>query len=259
MTTHLFRAWDDVARRLARVHRLAVFTDFDGTLAPIRRRASEVRLDPEIRCALGRLAAHGHVIGIISGRSLEDLITRVGLPDLWYVGGHGFLVRAPNGRTITLLTRHQRREIADAARRLRAALRGTRGLTIEEKTSAVAVHYRSAPIASRRAAEGAVRRVMLDQRGLRVMHGKKVLELLPPGEITKAVAIRSILRVETRRRRHLFPFAIYLGDDVADERVFETWPGLSVAVGRRPRTAAQYYLRSPAEVGTLLDRLQEIH
>jgi len=31
--------------------------------------------------------------------------------------------------------------------------------------------------------------------------------------------------------------------------------GISVAVGKRPRTAARYFLRSPAEVRIFLERL----
>src|SRR3954470_12696710 len=67
---HLFDAWPDVARRLASADRLALFTDFDGTLPAIRRHASSVRLSIAVRARLAALARRGHLIGVISGRGL---------------------------------------------------------------------------------------------------------------------------------------------------------------------------------------------
>ena len=52
---------------------------------------------------------------------------------------------------------------------------------------------------------------------------------------------------------------MYLGDDVSDEQVFRRWAGVSVAVGRRSRTAAQYFVRSPAEVADCLERLDDLY
>jgi trehalose-6-phosphatase len=44
----------------------------------------------------------------------------------------------------------------------------------------------------------------------------------------------------------------YLGDDSTDERVFSQMEGISIVVGRRRRSAADFFLKSPAEVGKFL-------
>ena len=149
-----------------------------------------------------------------------------------------------------------RRQIARVARRLRRRLRGLPGVTVESKVAVLAVHYRGAPPGSRRAVADAVRVAVNGDPTLRLLTGKKVLEVMPAGPIDKARAVRFILRWQRRRARHVRWLPIYVGDDVADERVFATWRGLSILVGRRAGTAARYFVRSPDEVWRLLKRLE---
>src|SRR5262252_747691 len=115
---HLFDAWPDVARRLASADRLALFTDFDGTLTAIRRHANSVRLSTAMRTQLAALARRGHLVGVVSGRGLEDVRTRVGVPGLWYVGAHGFVIRTPDRHTVVLANEAQQRLIARIGRRI---------------------------------------------------------------------------------------------------------------------------------------------
>ena len=56
-------------------------------------------------------------------------------------------------------------------------------------------------------------------------------------------------------------FAVYAGDDVADEPAFievgaRSEDALTLRVGRPRLTAAQYYLRSPREMWELLRRME---
>ncbi|HUL74941.1 MAG TPA: trehalose-phosphatase [Vicinamibacterales bacterium] len=254
MRPNALDAWPDLVPRLARFRRLAVFVDFDGTLAPIRARASAVRLSRRARRVLAALAARGHVVGIISGRAINDLRRRVGLTGLWYVGDHGFLLESPRGRRLQLVRHRERAAVVRATRTLRASLRGVSGVTIEPKDAGVAVHYRNAPAPSRLVAARVARQLGRAANGLRVMAGKCVWELVPIGTVDKALAVRLILQSERRRRGGaLLP--IYIGDDTADERVFSTQARVSIAVGPRPSAAARYRLRSPAEVCRWLERL----
>jgi trehalose-phosphatase len=255
---HLLAAWPAVERRLRRAERLVIFTDFDGTLTPIRRRAADVRLSPAVRKLLTDLVGHGHLVGVISGRALEDLRARVGVRGLWYVGGHGFLLCAPDLHRVVLVNHRQRGQITRVTRRLRAALRSDPGITIDHKIAAIAVHYRNASKTGRLAASRLVRRVVADEPGLRLMRGKKVWELVPTTDVDKATAVRFILGCESRQAPGKRRVAIYVGDDVADERVFARWRGISVLVGRRSNTAAKYYVRSPADVREFLIRLKGV-
>lgn len=144
MTDHLFSAWALVARRVKRGSRLAVFTDFDGTLAPIRQRASTARLSARVRRALERLTADGHLVAVISGRPLEDLETRVGIAGVWYAGSHGYYLRAPDGSQMSLLRHDERRLIVRVTHRLTMNLGHLPGIVVEPKPGAIAVHYRAA-------------------------------------------------------------------------------------------------------------------
>jgi trehalose-phosphatase len=70
MTGRLAADWPRLARRLRRAHRVAVLTDFDGTLAPIQHRPDTVKLSHRVRRALAELHARGHVVGIVRGRRI---------------------------------------------------------------------------------------------------------------------------------------------------------------------------------------------
>jgi alpha,alpha-trehalase len=259
MTRHLLTAWSTVAWPAADRARLAVFTDFDGTLAPIRRRAAQARLSPRVRRALERLTAGGHLVAVLSGRPLADLQTRVGMAGVWYAGSHGYFLRAPDGAELSLLRPDERRRIIRVTRRLAVALDSMPGVHLEAKPGAVAIHYRAATPAVRQQVGAAVHRVLAALPGLRLWPGRRVWEVLPSGAVDKYLATRFILRAARHRDPRPVVNPMYLGDDVSDERVFGRWAGVSVAVGRRSRTAARYFLESPTEVAECLERLDDLY
>jgi trehalose 6-phosphate phosphatase len=256
---HLPAAWPDIVRAAGPAVRLALFIDFDGTLTRIQRSHSTVRLSARVRRVLGSLVASGHLVGIVSGRTLADIEARVGVRRAWYVGDQGFLLKAPTSHTVVLASAAQRARIARVAGALRARLDGTRGISIEAKVATLTVHYRGASRASRMKA----RRVVLDlvggASGLRLMPGKRVWEVLPAAPVGKARAVSFILRLARAVAPGTRWLPIYIGDDIADEQVFKGWRGVSVAVGRRHHTAARYYVWSPAEVRTALESLADTY
>ena len=252
MTGRLAADWPHHARRQTRADRVAVLTDFDGTLAPIQDHPDNVRLSDRVRRALDQLRDRGHVVGIVSGRRIDDLRRRVGLSGLWYAGNHGFFMRSPRGTSLTLLHENEHSDVSRLARALARSLRSVPGVRLEVKPASVAVHYRGAPPASHRAATRAAYRVA-QAAGVRLLAGKCVWELLPRAPVDKAVAVRTILDLERRRPgRNLA--AVFIGDDMTDEPVFSLPLTLPVCVGRR-QTAARYRLRSPADVVRLLERI----
>ena len=94
--------------------------------------------------ALGSLAALSPVV-VISGRDVADIRERVGIPEVWYAGNHGFELLEPDGS-------HHEHEgaaaavpvLADAADELRDILADIPGLHLVHKRFAVAVHYPAA-------------------------------------------------------------------------------------------------------------------
>jgi trehalose-phosphatase len=246
---HLFRVWEKVVRRLAHPERVALFTDFDGTLAPICSRPSDARMLAGTRPLLAACAKQVALTGVVSGRRLLDVRRRVGVSGAWYAGVHGYALVSPRNRRFLLLNRVERERIAYVASRLSQALSGLNGIRVEHKEAAVAVHYRGASIASRHTAGRLVRSLSAESPDLRLMLGRKVWEFLPAGEVNKASAIRFILQRERLRRA-----LVFLGDDVTDETVFREMRGVMVLVGKRRHTAARYWLRSPSEVRQFLER-----
>jgi alpha,alpha-trehalase len=235
--------------------------DYDGTL-------SEIVSDPEAATlvngaaeALEHMAAHCPV-AILSGRDLADIRKRVGLPGIWYAGSHGFELIGPDG------TYHQHDEAVAAIPALEAAaaelredlepnrLGSIRGARVEHKRFAVAVHYRN--VAAERVAEVVAAAHRCGRRhGLRVTHGRKVVELWPDVDWGKGDALYWIGgRIHQSRR--VVP--IYIGDDLTDEEVFDAirYTGIGIVVRHdedagRP-TAAQFTLRDPGDVCRFLHR-----
>lgn len=254
---HLLAAWPWIRPRLARPRSVALFTDFDGTLIRIARRHTGGRLRRRVRELLGGIARTGALVGVVSGRRLEDVRKRVALREIWYAGVHGFFLCGPANRRVTHLNRKDRKRIARVHRRLRRGLRGLPGIALEPKAATVAVHYRGASRRNAIVARSLVERICAGEPGLHLLEGKKIWEFFPGGAVDKWTAIEFILRRERQRNPAAGRVLIYLGDDATDERVFRRMRGISVAVGRRQRTAARYFLRSPAEVRRFLEALKE--
>jgi trehalose 6-phosphate phosphatase len=254
---HLLTAWPEIKRRLPRSSEVAFFTDFDGTLVPIRPRPEGVHFPAEARRVLASISRRAGVTGVVSGRELGDLRRQVQVPGLWYVGAHGFFLRGPNHRQIALLDPQERRRISALTRRVKRRMAGVEGLRLEAKGASVAVHYRRAGRAARESVRAMLSELLRPADGFHLMAGKCVWEILPNSHVDKATALEFILRRERGSRWRARTRVFYLGDDVTDERVFVKLKGVTVAVGRRVRTRAAYYLRGVEEVQEFLGRLNE--
>jgi trehalose-phosphatase len=245
---HLFDRWAGVSRRLRHAEHIALFLDFDGTLAPLRLRPGDVRLDAAVRKAVERLARNPQVsVCLISGRRLADLRRRTRIAGVCYVGLHGWeregRARRPAPEFLTPLKRS-----------LVAYLGTVPGIRIEDKGCSVGVHYRGAQAGAVRRARLLLQDCLRPYRGrFRLLSGKKIWEILPTEVAGKGAAAREVL---SELDRSALP--IYLGDDTTDEAAFEALrAGITVRVGPARRTRARYRLRSPQEVWDFLARLKE--
>lgn len=237
----LNRSRDGVLAGLLRQDPLLAF-DFDGTLAPLVERPSQARLLPSTAVRLARLAAHLPVV-VISGRALQDLAPRLsGVPVAGMSGNHGL---EPWGATDEIEQRVQ--EWAGALARRFGHLPG---LEIENKRWSLTVDYRHVPdLAQTERALAAFARTL---PGVRVLGGRHAdLNLAPAGGHHKGTALERHLEALGRRS------ALYVGDDRTDEDVFaHPVPDLvSVRVGAKAGSRAQYFLQEQPDVDRLLDAL----
>ncbi|MEU7766600.1 trehalose-phosphatase [Nocardia sp. NPDC049190] len=239
------------------VGKSAVLLDFDGTLADIVADPAAASLVDGLQAILARLIRQCPV-AIISGRDLDDLLSRVDLPGIWYAGCHGFELLAPDGsRHVPDCGLSAEPAIAHAVGELDHRLRDVPGVLIERKRFAVAVHHRN--VAEQRIATvvAAAYEVGRDA-GLRVYNGRKVTELRPDVDWDKGTAVDWILD-----RLGVPALPIYVGDDLTDEDAFDVIAsdGIPIVVrdaeSRDRPTGAHYAVDSPAGVRDLLRRLAE--
>ncbi|MEX1034146.1 MAG: trehalose-phosphatase [Cellvibrionaceae bacterium] len=236
---------------------LAVFLDFDGTLAPLVDDPREAVISEAMLETVKSLTG-SCTLGIISGRDREDLQARVAIEGILYAGSHGLDIAGPGYQTSLPEAEAAIPEVDSAENRLREALEAVPGVVIERKRFAVAVHYRK--VRSDVAIQQVKRVVdgVLADTHLRKRLGKKVLELEPAVDWDKGHAVEWLMETaEIDPRRVL---VIYIGDDETDEDVFAALAGkgLGVRVGEEISTSlADYYLAEPTEVQTLLQRIGE--
>ncbi|MDH3460636.1 MAG: trehalose-phosphatase [Burkholderiaceae bacterium] len=244
--------FNTIAERV-RNRELAVFLDFDGTLAPIVERPEQAALYPaahDVVCRLARLCP----VAVVSGRDLQDVRDRVGISAVYYAGSHGFDIDGPQN------TRHEHGKgvealpALDAAEhKLRTGLKNIVGALVERKRFSVAIHYRLVSEHDVPVVEQAVDTALSQHSGLRKGYGKKVFELQPDTEWDKGAAVNWLLQALALDRAEVLP--IYIGDDVTDEDAFRALAGrgLSIVVLDHPRpTAAQYRLNDPEQVCAFL-------
>lgn len=223
--------------------------DIDGTLAPIVAEPWRAHISDELRACLRSLAARTPV-AIITGRAVKDARPLLGFSPHYLVGNHGAEgIPGFEAQSIAF----QRVCAAWLAELSATDSRGWRampGIMLEDKQYSLSFHYRHA-------ARPALARQMLEQRIARlvpppdIVHGKRVLNLLPPDAPHKGEALQSLLGLSGCAR------AMYVGDDVTDEDVFRMrMPEvLSIRVGRKRKSAAEMYLKNQADVARLVRRL----
>lgn len=241
--------------------RLAVFLDFDGTLAPVVDRPDMAALSDSMRRVVGTLAERCPVI-VISGRDRKDVHERVGLDNLVYAGSHGFDIAWPDNGTEPLADCTKFRDLLEeVGEALERKLGPVDGVIIEPKSCSVAVHYRLTNEAGAVAVKAAVEGLLANYPRLRGVSGKKVYEILPGLDWDKGKAVLWMLKALDLDGPDVMP--IYVGDDITDEDAFNALEGRGIRVyvsdgvdGNGP-PAADYFVKDPDEVEILLTFLAD--
>jgi trehalose 6-phosphate phosphatase len=236
--------------------------NFDGTLAPLSRDPRAAQLRKSTLRLLHQVAQH-YPTAVISSRPYADVLARLnGVPVRAVVGNHG-LEPSPEAPRYHELVRSW-------LPRLRESLGEQQGVEIENKLYSIAIHYRRAR--SKTAAHTAVV-AAVQQLGAqaRAVPGKLVLHVLPAEAPSKGTALNGL-----RNRLHV-AHAVFVGDDLTDEEVFDTANQVSVGaagqangaddgvtpsllgirIGRTARSQASHYLSTQADIDQLLKRLLE--
>ena len=247
--------WKSLAVELSSKRSIVLLLDFDGTLAPLEASPHQARLPEETKNLIRRLRARpGVSVAIISGRSVNDIRSRVGLRSVCYAGNHGLEIEGPG-----ISFRHPRAaalkpEMRRLAWMLRADCRSLDGVIVENKGMTLSLHYRRLPPGQLKKLRALVRGFRRKTRHLpfKWRTGHKVWELIPEAGWDKGRAALHLLR-------HFgHPFPIVLGDDRTDEDMFRALrrKGISIRIGCPRSSQAQYCLSSQRDTGRFLRRLE---
>lgn len=219
--------------------------DFDGTLAPIVEKPEDAVPARATEALLKELSELSPV-AVISGRSIADLKSRLRFTPSFLIGNHGV-----EGLPRTNQALGHAEQICQIWRkqveRNWPKNQFDSGVSIEDKVYSLALHYRR----SRNKKEDRVALFHLVEKldpPPRLILGKSVINLLPPGAPHKGMALLEILmQLELKS-------AFYIGDDDTDEDVFSLPDSriFSARVGQRKTSQAQYYLKRQTEINSLL-------
>lgn len=228
------------------LHRLALFLDVDGTLAPIAPRPQLSRVPVATRRTLRALQQSGVALAALSGRPLNQVRRLLHPVDIPVGGSHGAQILLAKGRSIRAMGRMPDGLIDF----LQQQVDSLPGVWLERKPAALAVHWRQAPEYCHEVA-CIVGRAVQELPGWQVVPGHCVHEIRPRGRNKGTALIRLMRRPGFSGR---WPLAI--GDDRTDEDAFAAALALgggAIRIGPAAETLAPWTL---PDVAALADWLR---
>ena len=232
------------------IQQIALFLDVDGTLYDIENSPSLIkpcfRLQKKLHTIRNRL---GGALGLISGRSLDDLDRIFDNKKIPLAGNHGAQLRD------ALRTNEYQADtvnIKGIAQKIGELLNEQKNIEIENKGSNLTVHFRNSTIDRKKIYKIIIELVKYEPK-LTFLKGKEVIEVKPLS-YNKGTAISYFMRTKPFIKRR----PIFIGDDVSDEDGFETVNnkgGWSVRVGNYKRSKANFFLPNVKSVHEMMKQL----
>ena len=228
----------------------ALFLDVDGTLLEIAATPAAVRV-PEraVRILTALKQRLSGAIALVSGRRIDELDRLFAPLQLAAAGVHGAERRDAVGH---MQQSADAQALAPARRLLAEWCAGHPGALLEDKGTALALHYRAAPQLKAPARSVVAEALAKLTPGFHVQEGKKVLEI-KTGSASKGHAIEAFMQEAPFSGR----VPVFVGDDLTDEdgfAVVNRRGGHSIAVGRDARTHARFHLAGERDVLDWLER-----
>lgn len=203
---------------VSRAERSGVFVDFDGTVSEIAPTPDAAAAVPGAAEALTRLAERFALVAVVSGRRAAEVEQRLGHPRGVRVFGLYGLEEWESEQPIPVSAL---RPIEEILPRVMEAASEVRGTLVEPKGSNLAIHYRLAADADEaRFTLLEALRPLAEGTGLRLIEGKRVLELVPSTAPSKGDVVE--------REGTGLDALLYAGDDLADLEAFAAADRLAV-------------------------------
>ncbi|XP_057995351.1 probable trehalose-phosphate phosphatase 2 isoform X3 [Hevea brasiliensis] len=183
----------DQMMRAAKGKKIAVFLDYDGTLAPIVDNPDLAFMSDEMRAAVREVAKY-FPTAIISGRSRDKVKEFVQLSNVFYAGSHGMDILAPprpvkscDGKHHTVALDKKGNEVLfqpakkflPAIQKMRTALKEKvmkiQGARVEDNRFCISVHFRQVREEDYEILEKKVKSVLEHYPEFHLSWGKKVM------------------------------------------------------------------------------------
>lgn len=224
--------------------------DFDGTLAKIVTQPTDAYMTKTTEKLLKELSSLVPV-AVISGRSILDLRKRIGFNPQFLIGNHGLEGLGKNNFALT-----DAQKICARWNKTLKKQNFEKGVEIEDKTYSLALHFRQSR--NKTLAKNQIQSTIESLRPLpRIITGKSVVNLLPPGARHKGVAMLDL--IQKSGAKHAF----YIGDDDTDEDIFsmpyKAGQLISARVGQKKSSQAKFYIERQSEINRLLTTLVDFH
>jgi trehalose 6-phosphate phosphatase len=195
--------------------RFGLMTDVDGTVSPTAPTPAQAAVSPASRRYLARLTRRLALVAAVSGRAVADVRRLVGIEGMVYVGNHG-LERWAGGRAeLAEGTEDYPAIIKEVTDELSREPQGA-GILVENKGVTASIHYRQSPDP-----DAAGKRIMAALSSsakagrLRIIPGRRAVNLLPPLAIDKGTAVLDLITW------YNLSGGIYIGDESTDINAFK--------------------------------------
>jgi trehalose-phosphatase len=239
-----------------KAHHTGVFLDYDGTITPINPDPHAAILSEEMRTAIAELSEQV-VVAIVSGRNKSNIQDLVALPDLYYVGNHGFDIEGPRQNPLHLEVGLESIPLLEKCyREAQVQLMAVEGVQFEPKKLTVTVHYRYVAKDQVKLVFEILRNTVSKYPQLKITTGKLVLEIRPNIAWDKGQAVLWLAKELNLNSSE--SCLLYIGDDITDEDAFWALPrkGIGILVGNHSGdTYADYHLHDPEQVRIFLINL----
>lgn len=253
---------DEIKKIREKIPNLLIFLDFDGTLAPISQTWELTVFSQKTKNVLKKLLRNPSVDPvIISGRSLEDIKRRIGIPGIIYSGNHG-LEWEFDGKYEKINLSNKAKKVLAQLKRLTGRLKYKYpGVLTEDKIFTYAIHYRLLNTEYISAFRSEIKQIFNKCTGheISVIEGKKVYDVRPNMSWTKGDFCKFLIG-KINRKNIRDSGIIYIGDDTTDEDAFRRLKdAVTIRVGWKEKSAAKYFLENQKQVVELLSFINKIY
>ncbi|HRK61409.1 MAG TPA: trehalose-phosphatase [Candidatus Omnitrophota bacterium] len=247
MSEHFSKALPEILN-LPISKKLVFCLDFDGTLAPIRRKPSHVKASAALLKFLKQAASlHSCKVAIVSGRQLKDLKRKLRVPGIILAGSHGLEWNIRADRDLSRF-----KKLKKLQNQWRPVLRRIKGVSIENKPFSFVVHYRRASRKQQEQVSGFFLKQSDDlaRKGFEWTSAHKAYEIFESERGRKEHVSRDLMQRFRGARM------IAAGDDVTDFEMLRHGNrfGWAATIGFK-RRGIKYFAKGPGDFVRCLNRI----